>query len=91
MEALHAGRSNPFPAYAFHMHSFYIPDTFHMVLDMDMGILSFLVAGGLLGASHTDLPTGQILYPMVSTVWGLCEVKLKYLGSDMENCPLSLQ
>lgn len=90
-KAFHSGQSVPFPPSISHHHQWTVPDTFHMVLDMDRGRLSFLAAGELLGASHTELPAGQILYPVVSTVWGHCEVKLRYLGSDMEKSPPSLQ
>jgi SPRY domain-containing SOCS box protein 1/4 len=90
-KAFHGGEAVPFPPSISHHHQWTVPDTFHMVLDMDRGCLSFLASGELLGASHTGLPRGQDLYPVVSTVWGHCEVKLKYLGSDMENSPPSLQ
>ena len=59
---------------------FTVPDTFLMVLDMDLGSLSFMVDGRYLGPAHTGLK-GNTLYPIVSAVWGHCEVSLKYRGS----------
>jgi len=90
-KAFHEGVAVPFPASISHHHQWTVPDTFHMVLDMDRGQLSFLASGELLGASHTNLPSGQALLPVVNTVWGHCEVKLQYMGSDENNSPPSLQ
>ena len=56
---------------------------------MDEGTLSFLAAGELVGTSHTGI-VGPV-YPVVSTVWGHCEVRLRYLGSHTDNSPLDLQ
>ena len=47
---------------------------------MDSGNLGFVVGNQFLGWSHTNVKSGQMVYPIVSTVWGHCEVKLKYLG-----------
>ena len=52
------------------------PDRFLMVLDMDLGTLSFVSNGFYLGVAHTGLK-GKTLFPMVSSVWGHCEVGLK--------------
>lgn len=65
-----------------------IPDTFQMVLDMDEGTLSYVVDGHYLGVAFGGLK-GKKLYPMVSAVWGHCEVTLRYLGG-LEPEPLPL-
>lgn len=59
--------------------SFTVPDSFLMVLDMDEGTLSYVVDGQYLGVAFGGLK-GKKLYPMISAVWGHCEVALKYLG-----------
>ena len=51
-----------------------------MILDMDRGRLGFAVDQEFLGWTHTGLKSHGPLFPMVSTVWGQCEVKLRYLG-----------
>ena len=51
-----------------------------MILDMDRGCLGFAVGCEFLGWSHHNLRSQGPLFPMVSTVWGQCEVKLRYLG-----------
>ena len=69
-----------YPPTITHHHQWTVPDTFNMVLDMDSGNLGFVVGNQFLGWSHTNVKSGQMVYPIVSTVWGHCEVKLKYLG-----------
>lgn len=60
-----------------------------MILDMEEGTLGFLVEGRYLGVSHTGL-RGKQLYPVVSAVWGHCEVTLKYrVGGEPGPAPLS--
>ena len=51
-----------------------------MILDMDRGCLGFAVGDQFLGWTHHGLKSHGPLFPMVSTVWGQCEVKLRYLG-----------
>ena len=46
---------------------------------MDEGTLSFVVEGQFLGVAHRGLK-GKKVYPIVSAVWGHCEITLKYLG-----------
>ena len=46
---------------------------------MDRGELSFEVDGQYLGVAFTGLQ-GQTVYPIVSAVWGHCEVKMNYIG-----------
>lgn len=57
-----------------------IPESFLMLLDMDRGTLSFQVDNDFLGVAFSGL-RGLELYPVVSAVWGHCEVSLKYIGS----------
>ena len=52
---------------------------FAVVIDMDEGTLSFVVEGQFLGVAHRGLK-GKKVYPIVSAVWGHCEITLKYLG-----------
>jgi SPRY domain-containing SOCS box protein 1/4 len=59
--------------------TFVVPDTFHMCLDMDEGTLSFLADGQFLGVAFRGLK-GKKVYPIVSTVWGHCEITLKYIN-----------
>jgi SPRY domain-containing SOCS box protein 1/4 len=59
--------------------NFTIPDTFQMCLDMDEGTLSFLVDGQYLGVAFRGL-RGHQVYPIVSAVWGHCEITMKYLN-----------
>lgn len=68
--------------------NFTVPDKFLMVLDMDEGTLSYVVDGKYLGVAFGGLK-GKKLYPMVSAVWGHCEVGLRYVGGlDPEPLPL---
>lgn len=56
-----------------------VPDEFLVVLDMDEGTLSFVVDGQYLGVAFSGLK-GKKLYPVVSAVWGHCEITMKYYG-----------
>jgi len=68
--------------------SYVVPDTVRMILDMEEGTLSFEVDGQYLGPAFTNLK-GHCVYPMVSAVWGHCEVTIKYVGSlNPEPLPL---
>ncbi|XP_066914612.1 protein gustavus-like [Clytia hemisphaerica] len=68
--------------------NFIVPDTIRCILDMDRGELSFEVDGQYLGVAFTGLQ-GQTVYPIVSAVWGHCEVKMNYIGG-LEPEPLPL-
>lgn len=59
--------------------NFVVPDTFMVVLDMDEGTLSFIVEGQFLGVAFRGLK-GKKLYPIVSAVWGHCEITMRYIG-----------
>lgn len=50
-----------------------------VVLDMDEGTLSFVVDGQYLGVAFRGLK-GKKLYPIVSAVWGHCEITMRYVG-----------
>ncbi|XP_013771863.2 protein gustavus-like [Limulus polyphemus] len=68
--------------------TFVVPDNFVVVLDMDEGTLSFVVDGQYLGVAFRGLK-GKKLYPVVSAVWGHCEITMKYIGGlDPEPLPL---
>lgn len=55
---------------------------------MDEGTLSFMVDGQYLGVAFRGLK-GKRLYPIVSAVWGHCEVSIRYInGLDPEPLPL---
>jgi len=56
-----------------------VPDTFLMILDMDRGTLSFQVDNDFLGVAFSGL-RGEELFPIVSAVWGHCEVTLTYIN-----------
>lgn len=52
---------------------------FIVVLDMDEGTLAFVVDGQYLGVAFRGLK-GRKLHPIVSAVWGHCEITMKYIG-----------
>ena len=55
------------------------PETLLVVLDMDEGTLGFVADGRYLGVAFRGLK-GRKLYPVVSAVWGHCEITMKYIG-----------
>jgi len=68
--------------------TFVVPESFYVVLDMDEGTLAFVVDGQYLGVAFRGLK-GKKLYPIVSSVWGHCEITIKYIGGlDPEPLPL---
>lgn len=70
--------------------TFIVPDKFLVVLDMDEGTLSFVVDGQYLGIAFRGLK-GKKLYPIVSAVWGHCEITMKYIGGlDRKYCTHTL-
>lgn len=69
--------------------SFTVPDTFQMCLDMDEGTLSYLADGQFLGVAFRGLK-GKKVYPIVSAVWGHCEITMRYInGLDPNPLPLT--
>ncbi|XP_040577811.1 protein gustavus isoform X3 [Lepeophtheirus salmonis] len=87
----HDSKNNPgstYPSYLKHDETFFVPDKFQVVLDMDEGTLGFVVDGNYLGPAFRGL-RGKKLYLMVSAVWGHCEITMKYIGGmDPEPLPL---
>ncbi|TWW76740.1 SPRY domain-containing SOCS box protein 4 [Takifugu flavidus] len=91
----HDGKNRPasvpaptYPSFLEADESFVIPDALTVVLDMDEGTLSFMVEGQYLGVAFRGLK-GKKLYPIVSAVWGHCEVSIRYVnGLDPEPLPL---
>jgi SPRY domain-containing SOCS box protein 1/4 len=59
--------------------NFVVPDSFLVVLDMDEGTLAFVADGQYLGVAFTGIK-GNKVYPIVSAVWGHCEITMKYFG-----------
>ncbi|XP_071452616.1 protein gustavus-like isoform X2 [Hetaerina americana] len=78
----HDSKNNPgikYPAFLKPNERFDMPDKFQVVLDMEEGTLAFMVDGLYLGVAFRDLK-GRELYPIVNTVWGDCEITMKYIG-----------
>lgn len=78
----HDGKNLPsqtYPAFLESDETFVVPDSFLVVLDMDEGTLSFIVDGQYLGVAFRGLK-GRKLYPVVSAVWGHCEIRIRYLN-----------
>ncbi|XP_030041710.1 SPRY domain-containing SOCS box protein 1 [Microcaecilia unicolor] len=77
-----------YPAFLEVDETFIVPDSFLVVLDMDEGTLSFIVDGQYMGVAFQGLK-GKKLYPVVSAVWGHCEIQMRYVnGLDPEPLPL---
>ncbi|XP_068172812.1 SPRY domain-containing SOCS box protein 4-like isoform X1 [Antennarius striatus] len=91
----HDGKNRPaatsaptYPCFLEPDESFVLPDALTVILDMDEGTLSFMVDGQYLGVAFRGLK-GKKLYPIVSAVWGHCEVSIRYVnGLDPEPLPL---
>ncbi|KAL7028456.1 hypothetical protein ACKWTF_005843 [Chironomus riparius] len=82
------GTGVTYPAILKPDETFLVPDKFMIALDMDEGTLSFIVDGQYLGVAFRGLK-GKKLYPIVSAVWGHCEISMKYIGGlDPEPLPL---
>ena len=65
-----------------------MPDEFLMCLDMDQGTLSFAANGQYFGEAFRGLK-GKKLFPIVSTVWGHCEIRMQYING-LDLIPLRL-
>lgn len=57
-----------------------MPDKFLVVLDLEEGTLAYVVDGQYLGVAFSDLKDKGALYPMVSSVWGHCEITMRYIN-----------
>ncbi|ETN78254.1 SPRY domain protein [Necator americanus] len=67
--------------------NFPIPDKFYCILDMDDGYMAFATDQHYLGVAFRNLQ-GKTLYPIVSAVWGHCEITMKYLGGIERERPI---
>lgn len=89
----HDGKNRPgvaYPAFLGPEEAFALPDSLLVVLDMDEGTLSFVVDGQYLGVAFRGLK-GKKLYPVVSAVWGHCEVTMRYInGLDRKCCQVGV-
>lgn len=56
-----------------------IPETFIMILDMNVGTLSFIADNEYLGVAFKNL-RGKVLYPIVNVVFGRAKITCRYLG-----------
>jgi SPRY domain-containing SOCS box protein 1/4 len=83
------GSGKTYPSLLTADENFVVPDSFLVILDMDEGSLSFQADGQYLGVAYHGLK-GKKLYPLVSAVWGHCEITMRYLGGlDPEPLPLT--
>lgn len=74
-----------YPAFLRPEETFVLPESLLVVLDMDEGTLSFMVDGQYLGVAFRGLK-GKKLYPVVSAVWGHCEVTMRYINGLDRKC-----
>ncbi|XP_051800742.1 SPRY domain-containing SOCS box protein 1-like [Acanthochromis polyacanthus] len=78
----HDGKNHPgktYPAFLKPDDIFIVPDSLLVVLDMDEGTLGYIVDGHYLGVAFRGLK-GRKLYPVVSAVWGHCEILIRYIN-----------
>ncbi|XP_024130091.2 SPRY domain-containing SOCS box protein 4 isoform X1 [Oryzias melastigma] len=68
-----------YPCFLEPEETFILPDSLLVILDMDEGTLSFMVDGQYLGVAFRGLK-GKKLYPIVSAVWGHCEISMRYIN-----------
>uniref|UniRef100_A0A8C5GVF5 SPRY domain-containing SOCS box protein 4-like n=1 Tax=Gouania willdenowi TaxID=441366 RepID=A0A8C5GVF5_GOUWI len=73
------GSLTSYPCFLEPEESFNLPDSLLAILDMDEGTLSFMVDGQYLGVAFRGLK-GKKLYPIVSAVWGHCEIAMRYIN-----------
>ena len=69
-----------YPTFLDSDENFVVPEKILVVLDMDEGTLSYVADGQYLGTAFSGLK-GKTLYPVISSVWGHCEVGIKYINS----------
>lgn len=65
-----------------------VPKKVMVVLDMEAGTLSFVADNRYLGVAFSGLK-GKTLYPVISCVWGNCEIGMRYINK-LEPEPLPL-
>lgn len=78
-----------YPAILKSDEAFIVPDKFLVALDMDEGTLSYIVDGQYLGVAFRGL-RGKKLYPIISAVWGHCEITMRYIGGLDRKYPIDL-
>lgn len=82
------GWTYPNQAFSRTRSNFKFPDTFYCILDMDEGFMAFATQDQYLGVAFEGLK-GKTVFPIVSAVWGHCEIKLQYIGG-LEPIPRQL-
>ena len=70
---------NPFYPSSDDKKNFLVPDKFYVALDMDQGTLAFVANNEYLGIAFRGLK-GERLFPIVSIVWGNCQISIRYIG-----------
>lgn len=73
------GDKRTYPMFLNNDENFIVPEKVIVVLDMDDGTLSFVADKQYLGVAFTGLK-GKTLYPIVSCVWGHCEIGIRYIN-----------
>jgi len=85
--AYHDREGINYPFFTMPNERYHVPDKFYAVLDMDAGVLGFVVKGEYLGAAFHGL-RGKKLYLTISAVWGHAEVTMRYHGGYSQPTPL---
>uniref|UniRef100_H2YM99 SPRY domain-containing SOCS box protein 2 n=1 Tax=Ciona savignyi TaxID=51511 RepID=H2YM99_CIOSA len=86
---VHRNEKKTYPSFLESDENFVVPEKVKLVLDMDEGTLSFVADNQYLGVAFSGLPKGKPLFPVISCVWGHCEVGIKYINS-LEPAPLPM-
>lgn len=87
-KAYHDREGTTYPSAVRPNEHYQVPDKFYAVLNMDAGILGFVVNGKYLGAAFQGL-RGKKLHLIISAVWGNCEISMRYHGGyDSQPMPL---
>uniref|UniRef100_A0A0N4ZKM1 B30.2/SPRY domain-containing protein n=1 Tax=Parastrongyloides trichosuri TaxID=131310 RepID=A0A0N4ZKM1_PARTI len=66
--------------------SFTVPESIYCILDMDEGYMAYATDEEYLGVAFRNL-RGKTLFPIVSAVWGHCEITIKYMGGLAPEAP----
>uniref|UniRef100_A0A0N4ZXL5 B30.2/SPRY domain-containing protein n=1 Tax=Parastrongyloides trichosuri TaxID=131310 RepID=A0A0N4ZXL5_PARTI len=69
--------------------SFSAPESIYCILDMDEGYMAYATDDEYLGVAFRNLK-GKTLFPIVSAVWGHCEITMKYMGGIPPEAPTLL-
>ncbi|KAF7274247.1 hypothetical protein GWI33_013074, partial [Rhynchophorus ferrugineus] len=81
--------TKPYPEFKNSRALYTPPQSFRLILDMDLGILSFSYEGKHLGVAFTGL-RGKKLYPMVSMTSWYYQIFVQYIGG-LKRRPPSLR